>query len=122
MYNTMYKQTVSCFTPFLGQCLNFDCMWVLVLMLRRCITFLRTRGFGLILPLDQHIYLHKVTGMIIFIFSVVHTVMHLLNFSEYSEIICAMCLFHEGKFHLKVKYKIYRMDHNYGFNLFLTYI
>ncbi|GLH10501.1 Dual oxidase [Gryllus bimaculatus] len=64
-----------------GQCLNFNCMFVLVLMLRQCITFLRTRGFSMFLPLDQHIYFHKLTGVLIFIYSVVHTIMHLLNFS-----------------------------------------
>ncbi|XP_063222700.1 NADPH oxidase 5 [Bacillus rossius redtenbacheri] len=64
-----------------GQCLNFNCMFVLVLMLRQCITFLRTRGFSMFLPLDQHIYFHKLTGVLIFIYSVVHTLSHLLNFS-----------------------------------------
>ncbi|XP_045461304.1 NADPH oxidase 5 isoform X2 [Harmonia axyridis] len=64
-----------------GQCLNFDCMFVLVLMLRKCITFLRTRGFSSILPLDQHIYFHKLTGVLISIFSLWHTVMHVCNFS-----------------------------------------
>jgi hypothetical protein len=66
-----------------GQCLNFNCAWVLVLMLRQTITFLRTRGFGSVFPLDQHIYLHKVTGMLIAIFSFVHTIMHIINFSKY---------------------------------------
>lgn len=65
-----------------GQCLNFNCMMVLVLMLRHCITYLRTRGFSQFLPLDQHIYFHKVTGVLIFVYSSVHTVSHLLNFSE----------------------------------------
>lgn len=53
-------------------------------MLRQCITFLRTHGFNSVLPLDQHIYLHKVSGALIGIFSVVHTVMHLLNFGTIS--------------------------------------
>lgn len=52
-------------------------------MLRQCITFLRTRGFTAFLPLDQHIYLHKLTGVLVAIFSLVHTIMHLFNFSEY---------------------------------------
>jgi Ferric reductase like transmembrane component. len=65
-----------------GQCLNFNCMFVLVLMLRHCITFLRTRGFSVFLPLDQHIYFHKMTGFFIFGYSVLHTIMHLLNFSK----------------------------------------
>ncbi|XP_049831292.1 NADPH oxidase 5 [Schistocerca gregaria] len=73
--------TFVIFARACGQCLNFDCMFVLVLMLRHCITFLRTRGFSTILPLDQHIYFHKLVGVLIFIFSVWHTIMHLLNFS-----------------------------------------
>ncbi|KAF7267617.1 hypothetical protein GWI33_019109 [Rhynchophorus ferrugineus] len=64
-----------------GQCLNFDCMFILVLMLRRCITFLRTRGYGSVLPLDQHIYFHKLTGWLIFGFSFWHSAMHVFNFS-----------------------------------------
>ncbi|CAH2057944.1 unnamed protein product, partial [Iphiclides podalirius] len=64
-----------------GQCLNFNCSWVLVLMLRNCITALRVRGLGSFLPLDHHIYLHKLTGVLIIIYSIVHTIMHLCNFS-----------------------------------------
>ncbi|XP_052870850.1 NADPH oxidase 5-like, partial [Anopheles cruzii] len=64
-----------------GQCLNFNCAFILVLMLRQCITFLRTRGFTAFLPLDQHIYLHKLTGVLVAVFSLVHTIMHLCNFT-----------------------------------------
>ncbi|KAJ8958730.1 hypothetical protein NQ318_016458 [Aromia moschata] len=64
-----------------GQCLNFNCMFILILMLRQCITFLRTRGFSSVLPLDQHIYFHKLTGMFIFGYSFLHTIMHVCNFS-----------------------------------------
>uniref|UniRef100_A0A182IU16 Uncharacterized protein n=1 Tax=Anopheles atroparvus TaxID=41427 RepID=A0A182IU16_ANOAO len=64
-----------------GQCLNFNCAFILVLMLRQCITFLRTRGFTAFLPLDQHIYLHKLTGVLVAVFSLVHTIMHLFNFT-----------------------------------------
>nr|XP_027207906.1 NADPH oxidase 5-like [Penaeus vannamei] len=63
------------------QCLNFNCMFVLVLMLRQCITYLRSLGASAFLPLDQHLYLHKLCGWFIFIYSLVHTLMHLLNFS-----------------------------------------
>ncbi|XP_063990833.1 NADPH oxidase 5 isoform X2 [Diachasmimorpha longicaudata] len=66
-----------------GQCLNFDCTFILVLMLRQCITFLRTHGFSSILPLDHNIYLHKMVGMTIGILSIVHTVAHLLNFGMF---------------------------------------
>ncbi|XP_018302029.1 NADPH oxidase 5 [Mycetomoellerius zeteki] len=61
-----------------GQCLNFDCTFILVLMLRQCITFLRTHSFNSLVPLDHHIYLHKMTGILIGIFSIVHTLMHLI--------------------------------------------
>ncbi|KAL0810683.1 hypothetical protein ABMA28_010013 [Loxostege sticticalis] len=64
-----------------GQCLNFNCAWVLVLMLRHCITQLRVRGLSSVLPLDHHIYLHKLTGVMVAVYSVVHTIMHLCNFS-----------------------------------------
>ncbi|XP_054001434.1 NADPH oxidase 5 isoform X1 [Hylaeus anthracinus] len=63
-----------------GQCLNFNCSFILILMLRQCITFLRSHGFIYVLPLDQHIYLHKITGVLIGVFGIVHTLMHLLNF------------------------------------------
>ncbi|XP_018404285.1 PREDICTED: NADPH oxidase 5 [Cyphomyrmex costatus] len=61
-----------------GQCLNFDCTFILILMLRQCITFLRTHSFNSLVPLDHHIYLHKMTGILIGIFSIVHTLMHLI--------------------------------------------
>ncbi|CAH1983350.1 unnamed protein product [Acanthoscelides obtectus] len=64
-----------------GQCLNFNCAFILVLMLRHTITFLRTRGFSAILPLDNHIYFHKLTGVLVFGYSLLHTVMHVCNFS-----------------------------------------
>ncbi|XP_065367471.1 uncharacterized protein Nox [Calliphora vicina] len=64
-----------------GQCLNFNCAWVLVLMLRHSLTYLRSRGLSTYLPVDNHIYLHKLTGIVISVLSLVHTIMHLFNFS-----------------------------------------
>ncbi|XP_055921877.1 NADPH oxidase 5 isoform X2 [Eupeodes corollae] len=64
-----------------GQCLNFNCAWILVLMLRHSLTYLRSRGFSSYLPLDNHIYLHKLTGMVVSGLSIIHTIMHLCNFS-----------------------------------------
>ncbi|CAH2098519.1 unnamed protein product [Euphydryas editha] len=75
------SNTFVIFARACGQCLNFTCTWVLVLMLRRCITALRVHGLGSVLPLDYHVYLHKLTGVLIVIYSVVHTIMHLCNFS-----------------------------------------
>ncbi|XP_046423102.1 NADPH oxidase 5 isoform X1 [Neodiprion fabricii] len=63
-----------------GQCLNFNCAFILILMLRHSITFLRTHGFSSVIPLDQHIYLHKTTGVLVGFYSIIHTIMHLFNF------------------------------------------
>ena len=57
-------------------------MMVLVLVLRYTITKLRDLGFGQILPLDHNIYLHKVTGVVIFFMAWSHTIMHLINFGK----------------------------------------
>ncbi|KAK9728753.1 Ferric reductase NAD binding domain [Popillia japonica] len=62
-----------------GQCLNFNCVFILVLMLRQSITYLRSRGFSMILPLDQHIYFHKQAGYLITFYSALHTIMHSFN-------------------------------------------
>lgn len=75
------KRESNILLHLIGQCLNFNCAFILVLMLRQCITFLRTRGFTAFVPLDNHIYMHKVTGILIAAYSAVHTCMHLLNFT-----------------------------------------
>ena len=62
-----------------GQGLNFTSMFILVLMLRHCITKLRQRGLTAYLPLDRHIYFHKITGRLIVIYGLVHTGAHLGN-------------------------------------------
>uniref|UniRef100_A0A8C4TP25 NADPH oxidase 5 n=1 Tax=Erpetoichthys calabaricus TaxID=27687 RepID=A0A8C4TP25_ERPCA len=61
-----------------GQCLNFNC--ALVLMLRRCLTWLRATWVVRILPLDQYVILHHLVGYAIFGFTVVHTAAHVTNF------------------------------------------
>nr|XP_020471485.1 NADPH oxidase 5 [Monopterus albus]XP_020471486.1 NADPH oxidase 5 [Monopterus albus] len=63
-----------------GQCLNFNCTFVMVLMLRRCLTWLRTTWVVRVLPLDQNILLHQIVGYAILGFSVVHTTAHVFNF------------------------------------------
>ena len=63
--------------------LNFNCAFILVLMLRRCISFLRSTRLAPYLPLDQHILFHKMVGVVIAIESAVHTVAHLGNIGEF---------------------------------------
>ncbi|XP_071098234.1 NADPH oxidase 5-like [Haliotis cracherodii] len=62
-----------------GLCLNFDCTFIVVLMLRKCITWLRATPVGHLLPLDQHIMFHKLTAILIMLFTILHTGMHIGN-------------------------------------------
>ncbi|CAB4066983.1 NOX5 [Lepeophtheirus salmonis] len=64
-----------------GQVLNFNSMLVLLVMCRTSITKLREVGSSIILPLDKHIYFHKIIGRFIFVYSIIHTLMHLINFA-----------------------------------------
>jgi hypothetical protein len=62
---------------FSGGLLNFNCALILVLMLRKHITWLRSKGGSIILPLDHHIDIHKIIGIIILVETILHTVAHL---------------------------------------------
>ena len=55
---------------------------VLVLVLRRMLTWLRSRHVGQLLPLEHHIYLHKMAGWSVYILSAAHTLFHMANFGE----------------------------------------
>ncbi|KAM9352679.1 NADPH oxidase 5 [Symphorus nematophorus] len=68
-----------------GQCLNFNCTFVMVLMLRRCLTWLRATWVVRVLPLDQNILLHQIVGYAILCFTLVHTTAHIFNFVQLSE-------------------------------------
>ncbi|XP_029808256.1 NADPH oxidase 5 isoform X2 [Suricata suricatta] len=64
-----------------GQCLNFDCSFIVVLMLRRCLTWLRATWLAQVLPLDQNIQFHQLMGYVVVGLSLVHTVAHVVNFA-----------------------------------------
>lgn len=51
-------------------------------MLRRCLTWLRATWVVKVLPLDQNILLHQIVGYAIFIYSLVHTTAHVVNFGN----------------------------------------
>ena len=65
-----------------GMCLNFNSAFIIVLMLRRLLTWLRSTRAAHILPLDQSIMLHKMVGIVIFIQSMVHTIAHVVNIGK----------------------------------------
>ncbi|KAL3884563.1 hypothetical protein ACJMK2_024696 [Sinanodonta woodiana] len=62
-----------------GMCLNFTSMFVLVLMLRKCLTYLRMTIIADFLPLDQNIVFHKMCGLFIAFWTLVHTICHIGN-------------------------------------------
>ena len=64
-----------------GRTLSFNSALILVLVLRTAITSLTRIGFSRILPLEHHIYIHKVTGIIIFFQASIHSIAHLCNFA-----------------------------------------
>ena len=65
-----------------GMDLNFNGAFVLVLMLRYCLTWLRSTKLGNYLPLDQSVLFHKMVGINIAFLSAVHTLAHLGNLGK----------------------------------------
>uniref|UniRef100_A0A671THU0 NADPH oxidase 5 n=1 Tax=Sparus aurata TaxID=8175 RepID=A0A671THU0_SPAAU len=68
-----------------GRCLNFNCTFVMVLMLRRFLTWLRATWVVRVLPLDQNILLHQIVGYAILCYTLVHTTAHVFNFVQLAE-------------------------------------
>lgn len=62
-----------------GLPLNFNCMLILMLMMRKSLTYLRLTFWNNFLPLDHNILFHKRVGIIIFILSIIHTGAHIGN-------------------------------------------
>ncbi|XP_069103028.1 NADPH oxidase 5-like [Argopecten irradians] len=62
-----------------GMVLNFNGMFILVLMLRKSLTYLRLTFLHRVLPIDQNIYFHKLCGAFIAFFTLFHTVGHIGN-------------------------------------------
>ena len=63
--------------------LNFNCAFIVVLVMRKCLNFLRARALASLLPFDEAIDLHKLVGVVIALQSVGHTLAHFGNLCEY---------------------------------------
>lgn len=80
---------LSGFTPNLfymvsraaGKNILFLSIIIIMFVLRNSITFLRNKGLGRYLPLDNNIYLHKIIGVLIFILGMIHSLCHFSNFA-----------------------------------------
>lgn len=59
--------------------MNFNCAFILVLVLRKHFTWLRTKGGSSILPIDDFIEIHKIVGIVIVVETIIHTIAHLIN-------------------------------------------
>ncbi|XP_043844130.1 NADPH oxidase 5 [Dromiciops gliroides] len=69
-----------------GQCLNFNCSFIVVLMLRRCLTWLRATWVARIFPLDQNVEFHQLIGYVVVGFTLVHTAAHVVNFVRLTQL------------------------------------
>eukprot|EP00075_Anas_platyrhynchos_P033198 XP_027322451.1 NADPH oxidase 5 [Anas platyrhynchos] len=68
-----------------GQCLNFNCAFIAVLMLRRCLSWLRATPVAQVLPLDHSVGLHQLVGYVVLALGAVHTGAHVANFSRLAQ-------------------------------------
>uniref|UniRef100_A0A4W4FFQ9 NADPH oxidase, EF-hand calcium binding domain 5 n=1 Tax=Electrophorus electricus TaxID=8005 RepID=A0A4W4FFQ9_ELEEL len=75
-----------------GTCLDLNCTFIMVLMLRRCLTWLRATWVVRVLPLDQNILLHHIVGYAILIFTIGHTMAHVMNFGRLIQM--------DGRYHM----------------------
>lgn len=62
--------------------LNFNVTLLVILMLRKCLTYLRNSFIGFLFPLDDVVYGHKVVGMVATICVIGHVGMHFIHFSK----------------------------------------
>ncbi len=60
--------------------LNFVTMMVYVFMLGRFLTALRSLGAIRWLPIDHNLFFHMLSGWIIYIYGLIHTIVHFINF------------------------------------------
>ncbi|XP_067161626.1 NADPH oxidase 5 [Apteryx mantelli] len=65
-----------------GQCLNFNCAFIAVLVLRRCLTRLRATRLAKVLPLDQSVVFHRRVGYVVAALAALHTAAHVANFGR----------------------------------------
>ena len=63
-----------------GVLLDFNMSFVILLILKRCLTWIGTlRIFQIILPIGDFIAIHKFIGIFILVLSCIHTIAHCVN-------------------------------------------
>jgi len=64
-----------------GACLDLNGALILIPMMRTMLSRIRNTPFAALLPLDQSVEIHRFVGEIMFIFALVHTAAHVMNYS-----------------------------------------
>ncbi len=64
-----------------GACLNLNGALVLIPMMRTFLTWIRISFLAAIFPVDFNVDVHKLLGHALFVFSIVHSAAHLLNYA-----------------------------------------
>ncbi|WP_455383033.1 EF-hand domain-containing protein [Salinispira pacifica] len=64
-----------------GACLDLNGALILIPMMRTMLSRIRNTPFASLLPLDQSIEIHRFIGEIMFLFALVHTGAHIMNYS-----------------------------------------
>lgn len=70
-----------------GMCLNLNCTFVLVLMLKMFLTWLRSTWMRNIVPIDDHIMFHKLVAYAIAYLGFGHTFGHVGFYSRFCQVI-----------------------------------
>ena len=70
------------FARMSGMLLNFNCAFIVVLMLKQTILLMRTTQLYKWLPIDDHIDFHKSVGRLIVVLSLIHGIAHIGNFAR----------------------------------------
>jgi magnesium-transporting ATPase (P-type) len=75
-----------------GMCLNFNSMFILVLMMKGLLTWVRSTRYGKFFPIDQHIIFHISVAVVIFFQSLLHFIGHLGRYRECRSIFWDDCI------------------------------
>lgn len=77
---------LTVFARISGMLLNFNCAFIIILMLKRTILVIRSRKhLRKWIPVDDHIDFHKYVGRFIAALAILHTSTHMANFGRLSD-------------------------------------
>lgn len=79
-----HLQHKSGFVPlYVGQLLNYTLSVLLLYTLKHMITWLKGTSVRHHLPLDDTIFLHRITATVAFLLGIVHTIAHVVLIGEF---------------------------------------